>query len=249
MGTTNIREYLRSPDAYGNLIIIILSLVVTMVPSTNAPDYTHMRITRITYYSASLVTFFIWLEMMYMVGRLPRFGKYVHMFGSVSMEIARFMVAYIFLLIGFMMSFIIIFSDQEPFKKFPAMFVKVLVMMTGEFEYENIKYPRNARSKATEIYQSEEKDKFFFNATEIEEILELNQFPIIAHASILLFVLMVSIVMMSLLVGLAVQDISALSKTGQRDQLIDQVRLINYVEQSFSSRLFRCIHNKIKTLL
>jgi hypothetical protein len=41
------------------------------------------------------------------------------------MEMARFMVAYSFLLIGFMMSFTIIFSVEDQFKSFPAMFVKV----------------------------------------------------------------------------------------------------------------------------
>ena len=46
-------------------------------------------------------------------------------FRSVLMEIARFMVAYIFLLIGFMMSFIICFADQEAFQNFPGMFIKV----------------------------------------------------------------------------------------------------------------------------
>ena len=44
---------------------------------------------------------------------------------SVLVEIARFMVAYIFLLIGFMMSFMICFADQEAFQNFPGMFIKV----------------------------------------------------------------------------------------------------------------------------
>ena len=39
----------------------------------------------------------------------------------------RFMVAYIFLIIGFMMSFIIYFADQDPFKSFPGFFVKVFL--------------------------------------------------------------------------------------------------------------------------
>ena len=41
------------------------------------------------------------------------------------MEIARFMVAYIFLLIGFMMSFMVCFADQDAFQNFPGMFIKV----------------------------------------------------------------------------------------------------------------------------
>ena len=43
------------------------------------------------------------------------------------MEISRFMVAYIFLIIGFMMSFSILFADQEQFQSFPGMFVKVTI--------------------------------------------------------------------------------------------------------------------------
>ena len=49
------------------------------------------------------------------------------LFRSVFMEISRFMVAYIFLIIGFMMSFSILFADQEQFQSFPAMFVKVRI--------------------------------------------------------------------------------------------------------------------------
>ena len=44
---------------------------------------------------------------------------------SVLMEIARFMVAYIFLLIGFMMSFMVCYADQDAFQNFPGMFIKV----------------------------------------------------------------------------------------------------------------------------
>ena len=42
----------------------------------------------------------------------------------------RFMVAYIFLIIGFMMSFIILFADQDPFQSFPGFFVKVKSLST-----------------------------------------------------------------------------------------------------------------------
>ena len=42
----------------------------------------------------------------------------------------RFMVAYIFLIIGFMMRFIILFDDQDPFQSFPGFFVKVKFLST-----------------------------------------------------------------------------------------------------------------------
>ena len=44
----------------------------------------------------------------------------------------RFMVAYIFLIIGFMMSFIILFADQDPFQSFPGFFVKVKFLSTQQ---------------------------------------------------------------------------------------------------------------------
>ena len=45
----------------------------------------------------------------------------------------RFMVAYIFLIIGFMMSFIIYFADQDPFQSFPGFFVKVEHMVLTKY--------------------------------------------------------------------------------------------------------------------
>ena len=44
---------------------------------------------------------------------------------SVFMEMTRFMAAYVFLIIGFMMSFMMYFADQDPFQSFPGVFVKV----------------------------------------------------------------------------------------------------------------------------
>lgn len=150
------------------------------------------------------------------------------------MEMTRFMVAYIFLIIGFMMSFIIYFADQDPFQSFPGFFVKILVMMTGEIEYDNLKYPQQLK---------------IVNETHIEENRQLNHFPLLAHPLVLTFVIMVNIVMMSLLVALAIRDIEALSKRAQRRELEDQILLINHVEISFSSKLFRGCPDFLKSFL
>ena len=110
---------------------------------------------------------------------------------------------------------------------------QILVMMTGEIEYDNLKYPQ----------------QLVINGTRIEESRELNHFPYLAHPLVLTFVIMVNIVMMSLLVALAIRDIEALSKRAQRRELEDQILLINHVEISFSSKLFRGCPDFVKSFL
>merc|ERR1711962_1821801 len=93
------------------------------------------------YYVVSSSCFLLWIEMMVMIGRVPMFGKYVQMYRSVALEMGKFAVAYLPLLIGFMVMFIIMFSDQESFNSnFLGVVGKILVMMTGEFDYQDLKY-------------------------------------------------------------------------------------------------------------
>ena len=113
----------------------------------------------------------------------------------------------------------------------------MLVMMTGELEFDNLKYPQ---------HQFLDKSG---NITSIESRRQLNHFPYLAHALVMVFVVMVNIVMMSLLVALAIRDMAALSKTAQRRELEDQFILIDHVEKSFSSKLFMSCPNCFKAFL
>ena len=160
------------------------------------------------------------------------------LFRSVAYEMAKFFIAYIPLLIGFMMTFIILFSDRYIFETFLGPFGKVinklgfiviylnqvLAMMTGEFEYVDLVYPTQGRIENNTIFEEP----------------ETTHFPGIGHLAVLAFILSVSFVMMNLLVALAVSDLAALAKTAKHDQLISQVVLINYVERSMQYMPKRC---------
>ena len=68
---------------------------------------------------------------MLLVGKVPRFGKYVEMFISVLITFGNFFVAYLFLFVAFTVSFFILFPQHAAFKKLlPPAFVKVLVTFT-----------------------------------------------------------------------------------------------------------------------
>jgi hypothetical protein len=50
---------------------------------------------------------------MFLIGKVPRFGKYVEMFRNVSKTFLNFFVSYVFLFISFAVSFFILFPTQE----------------------------------------------------------------------------------------------------------------------------------------
>ena len=115
-------------------------------------------------------------------------------------------------------------------------------MMTGEIEYDNLKYSQQLHIVNESLSNGTVTER-------IEERRILNHFPYLAHPLVLTFVIMVNIVMMSLLVALAIRDIEALSKRAQRRELEDQILLINHVEISFSSKVFRGCPDFVKSFL
>lgn len=128
----------------------------------------------------------MWLELMMLVGRFPIFGLYVQMFTTVAKNFSKFLLAYCCLLMGFALSFTVLFSNYKAFKNVSSSVLKTVVMMLGELEFENILY-------------DEDKDE-----------LVGSLYPITSHSMLFAFVILVTIILMNLLVGLAVSDIQVL---------------------------------------
>ena len=127
--------FTKSMDSYRNIFIIITTILVLY----QADEFKAMA--RWQYHVASVTCLFIWVEMLFLVGKMPRFGKYVQMFrctysasllghqyptfsfSSVSWKMLEFFASYVWLSIGFMMAFIILFSNFKAFQGFPSPFV------------------------------------------------------------------------------------------------------------------------------
>lgn len=111
------------------------------------------------------------------------------------------------MLIGFTISFCVIFPSSPDFANPFMGFITVLVMMTGENDVSIL------------VNDPDGKDPPF--------LLEVS-----AQVTFILFLLFVTVVLMNLLVGIAVHDIQGLKKTADLSKLVRQTKLISYIESA-----------------
>jgi transient receptor potential cation channel subfamily A member 1 len=70
-----------------------------------------------------------------LIGRFPTWGNYALMFYTVLRNVLKVMVTFVFIVIGFTLSFYVQFHDNALFDDPWKSFIKTIVMMAGEFEY------------------------------------------------------------------------------------------------------------------
>lgn len=145
---------------------------------------------------------FGWTNLMLMIGQLPVFGSYVAMYTRVQSEFAKLLIAYSGLLFGFTLSFCVIFPDSSTFANPFISLITTMVMMSGELNLD--------------ILVDDNPDHYLLDFS--------------AQVVYVIFVLTVTIILMNLLVGIAVDDIKGLQKTAGISRLVRQTKLIAHME-------------------
>ncbi len=104
------------------------------------------------------------------------------MFTTVAANIAKFLTAYLSLIIGFSLGFAVLRPRTQALAKLPFSLLTTFVMMTGELEYKD--------------YFTDDNGELKYTGT--------------THLVFLAFLLFIVVVLMNLLVGLAVSDIQGI---------------------------------------
>nr|XP_021194828.2 transient receptor potential channel pyrexia isoform X1 [Helicoverpa armigera] len=164
---------------------------------------------------ATVALLLSWLEMMFLLSRFPNWGYYVLMFGKVASNVVKILLTFMFLVIGFSLSFMIQFRSQMPFDGPWAALVKTIVMMTSEFDYVSLFDEEHSKELATSL--------------------------IIVRIIFLIFLILAAIVLMNLLVGVAVNDINDLEVLGNIRRLVKQVEFLGTLDTLVYNRIFNAI--------
>ena len=70
--------------------------------------------------------------------KLPKVGVFILMFNTIMRTFMRFVIVFTLFMLSFSMPFFLLLQNTVPFDSAGKSFVKSLIMMIGEFEYEVI---------------------------------------------------------------------------------------------------------------
>ncbi|GFG39343.1 hypothetical protein Cfor_08296 [Coptotermes formosanus] len=197
VGCSNFKRYMCHIDNIMEWFVLISNILISYL-FFNENDNWQSHI-------AAFAVLFAWVNLMLLLGQLPVLGSYIAMYIKVQKEFLKIFIAYACLLIGFTLSFCVIFPAKSNFKSPVYSFIQVIALMIGSVEYED-------------LILEDKPPEFMLEAS--------------AHIMFLIFMLFVTIIMMNLLVGIAVRDIQGLQKTAGLSRLVRQTKLIYGIELS-----------------
>ncbi|XP_070529666.1 transient receptor potential channel pyrexia-like isoform X1 [Cardiocondyla obscurior] len=196
-------QYFSSIDNVLDGVVIVSVFITSFVYTGRTYDWQN--------YVGAFAILCAWTNLMLMVGQLPAFGTYVAMFTHIQFEFAKLLLAYSGLLIGFTISFCVIFAGEPAFDNPFTGLIKVLAMMAGELDFEGL------------INQMDDEPTG-------GSVIIYHPLSVCSQILFTLFIVFVTVILMNLLVGIAVHDIQGLRKHAGLTKLVRQTKMILFTE-------------------
>ena len=132
--TRGAKQYLTSKENYPQVIIYILTVAFIATVPTNMVVANHL---------AAWAVFWECLNITQLFGRIDFFGRGIFMAFDVSKEIGTTLLVFAPSMIAFILAFNMMFQADPVFNGLPSTAVKILVMMRGEFDFDdNLSYQK-----------------------------------------------------------------------------------------------------------
>ncbi|KAL4233751.1 hypothetical protein ACF0H5_008431 [Mactra antiquata] len=149
----------------------------------------------------TVAIFLSWINLVLFAQKFPRFGIYVVMFKDILWTFFQFFIVFMLFIIAFALAFFALLQNQDSFSTVWQSLIKTSVMMIGEFEYDGI------YTDGVVHYQ------------------------VLAYILFCVFMVVMSIIIMNLLVGLAVDNIKEVQEQAELTRKAMQVELALDVER------------------
>ncbi|XP_046750138.1 transient receptor potential channel pyrexia-like [Diprion similis] len=219
------RHYTRQFETWLSAICVTISIAVA-ITGEYYPDMmksTHKTLNQVERGNfrqwilqfVSVAVLIAWIQMMLLVGRFPTLGYYTLMFSTVLKNVFKVLIAFVWLIIGFALSFSLLFCDGGQFTHSWKAVIKTMVMMTGEYNFDELVETIDDKPGTNVVL------------------------PFVGRIVFLMFVMLASIVLMNLMIGLAVSDIQGILKEGYIRRLLKQAEFVAHLEWVTSHRIFR----------
>ena len=181
--------------------------------------------------AGAIALFLAWFEMSLMIGRLPSVGIYIYMSVNVIKQLLKFFSVYFTILMAFACSFSIILPKSPTFENLITSFLKVIVMMIGEYDFE-----KNFKMDSVN-------DQGHEDGSHEPEVLR----NIVTQVLFISLVSMVSITIANLIIGLTVQNIANLQRNAGTYKLCKTLVQIKETEDIFiKNKIFKWFTQRVK---
>ncbi|XP_072178435.1 uncharacterized protein [Diadema setosum] len=176
----------------------------------------------------ALAVFLAWINLILFIRRVPLLGIYVIMFLDIVRSFLKFLPILLLFLAAFTLAFYALLMNQEPFHRVEYSLAKTIVMMVGELDFSDIFHSQNYLN--TENTLADGREDYFLTFVFYRRT---------TYIMLTVFLVVMSILMMNLLVGLAVDDIHAIQEKAKLHRLKMQVEMVLEVQQTLPICIWR----------
>lgn len=168
----------------------------------------------------TVAIFLCWINLVLFIQKFPRFGIYVVMFKDILKTFFQFFIVFALFIIAFALAFYALFKNKDEFATVWQSLIKTTVMMIGEFEYVSI----------------------FYESSPVH-------YQVLGYIMFCVSLVVMSIIIMNLLVGLAVDNIKDVQEQAELTRKAMQVELALDVERMVPDFIRRRFVIKKETLM